>query len=255
MVINPTVRVGGGGTQRGSKKRARLAKEMKGSELTIIIPAYNEEASISRAVEEVRRSNPEALILAVDDGSTDQTGEILSGMRKKPRMTIIGHARNEGYGAALKHAFSHIKTPYVGFIDADLTYDPRLFPKLLHEVKTRNLDCAWSNRFGGGVNEMPTLRKIGNRFINLTFYILTGKKIKDCTSGQRVFRTQALLRLDYESLPDGLGFISALSKRIVTRKLRFSTLPLDYQKRLLGNSKQKLITGFLDIIHQVARQR
>ena len=228
--------------------------EGRDPELTIIIPAYNEEASISEAVEDVHRHNPDALILAVDDGSTDRTGEILSGMGNKPYLSLIDHSKNEGYGAALKHGFRHIKTPYVGFLDADLTYDPALFPLLLNDVKTKDLDCAWSNRFGGKINGMPTIRKFGNRFINLAFFILTGKDIKDCTSGQRVFRTESLLRLDYESLPNGPGFISALSKRIVTRKLRFSTRPLDYQKRISGVSKQKVVTGFLDIMHHVARR-
>lgn len=237
-----------------SKKKTRRSKNWASPELTIIIPAYNEETLISEAVEEVHKHNPHALILAVDDGSTDRTGKILSGMGNKPYMTLIDHSKNEGYGAALKHAFRHVKTPYVGFIDADLTYDPRQFPKLLNELKTQNLDCTWSNRFGGRINEMPAIRKIGNRFINLASSLLTSKRVKDCTSGQRVFRTEALQLVHYESLPNGPGFISALTKRTITKGLKYTTMPTDYQKRG-GKSKQKIVTGFLKIMFNVLRER
>lgn len=226
----------------------------KNPEFTIIIPAYNEESVIYEAVEDVRRHNPDALILAVDDGSTDRTGTILSSMGKKARITILNHAKNEGYGAALKHAFSHVKTPFVGFIDADLTYDPGQFPKLLEELKRWKLDCAWSNRFGGSVNEMPAIRKAGNRIINLGASLMTGRAVTDCTSGQRVFKTESLQLLDYDTLPDGPGFISALTKRTLTRGLKFATLPTDYRERG-GVSKQKIISGFLRIIYDLTRER
>ena len=219
-------------------------------ELTIIIPAFNEEGSILEAVHEIRKHNPQAMILAVDDGSTDSTSEILSGMGGKgedPLFRVISHAKNEGYGAALKQGFSHATTPYVGFMDADLTYDPRQFARLLERMKEARLDCAWSDRFGGALNEMPTVRKVGNRVLTALFFLTTGKDVKDCTSGQRVFRTEALQLIDYESLPDGPGFISALTRRSVSRGLGYAILPTDYRKRH-GISKQRIIMGFVRII-------
>ncbi len=235
-------------TAKGRKK----TKKNKAPELTIIIPAYNEESSISEAIERVHKANPDALILAVDDGSTDLTGHMLSKMKGKPYLSILHHAWNEGYGAALKHAFLHVTTPYVAFLDADLTYDPKQFPILLAEVKSRGLDCAWTNRFGGSVNEMPAIRKVGNKIIVSTFRLMTGHNIKDCTSGQRIFSTESLKRIDAESLPDGMGFISALSRRTVSHNLRYAVLPADYRERH-GESKQKLVSGFLKIMYRMVR--
>ena len=234
-------------TKKSTTKNAQASRV---DELTIVIPAYDEECGIEEGILQTHKANPDARILVVNDGSSDRTPEILSRLKSQPYISVITHATNKGYGAALKTGFRNVKTPFFGFLDADLTYDPGMFPKLLKRIKENNLDCAWSNRLAGKRNEMPMLRKIGNRTLVITFWLVTGTNIKDCTSGQRVFRTEALTRLDFETLPDGLDFISSLSKRIVSRKLKFSTIPSNYSLRE-GDSKLNVVKDFIRMMRNI----
>jgi len=205
---------------------------MRRKKLTIVIPAYNEEASLETSILKVKESCPDSKIIIVNDGSIDNTEKVA----KKLHVRVITHDINKGYGAALKTGLREIDTDYVAFLDADLTYDPEYLPILLTYAEKEELDCVWGNRFGGSVNRMLLIRKIGNRLIALIFFLTTLKKINDCSSGERLLRNSSLKKLDIDTLPDDLDFITALTKRIVKRGLRYREIPMDYGLRE-GKSK------------------
>jgi glycosyltransferase involved in cell wall biosynthesis len=209
-------------------------------ELTVVVPAYNEEASIKETIKNIKKYVSNAVIIVVDDFSKDSTKDIA----KKEGVKVISHKVNKGYGAALKTGILAAKTKYVAFLDADMTYNPMYFVLMLKLMKKLDLDCIWGNRFGGSKNKMPLVRKIGNRMMTVLFLLITSKNISDCSSGQRIFRKDAIKKLDLLSLPDDLDFITALSKRIVSRKLRYKVIPINYEKRE-GSSKLAIINhGF-----------
>jgi glycosyltransferase involved in cell wall biosynthesis len=205
---------------------------MAKAELTVVIPAYNEEASIKDTIISVKRHVPKCRIIVVDDCSTDGTNKIA----KNEKAKVIRHSKNKGYGAALKTGMLAAKTEYAAFLDADMTYDPMYFPAMLDRMKKENLDCIWGNRFAGAENGMPPIRKFGNRIISLIFWMATMRNVGDSSSGQRILKTSALKKLDLETLPDDLDFITALSKRTVSRKLKYKIIPINYHKRR-GSSK------------------
>ncbi|MEM2956218.1 MAG: glycosyltransferase family 2 protein [Candidatus Pacearchaeota archaeon] len=210
-------------------------------ELTIIIPVYNEERGIINTINEIKKGCPNAKILVVNDGSTDKTSIIL---KKIKNISVVNHKTNRGYGAALKTGIINAKTKYIAFIDADDTYPPIYIPVLLNKLIKHNLDCVWANRFVSG-NSMPLIRKIGNKIIILFFLIITGKKVQDVSSGERVFKKDAFDKIDFMSIPNGLDTISALTKRIVSRGLKYKEVPIEYHKRV-GNSKLKIFRdGYL----------
>ncbi|MBD3310697.1 glycosyltransferase [Candidatus Woesearchaeota archaeon] len=219
-------------------------------ELTVVIPALNEEKGIKDTVEKIKEYVPAAHVMVVDDGSDDKTAMVA----EKLGAEVVRHAKNKGYGAALITGFSYSKTPFVAFLDADLTYHPRYIPQLLKLVKSKELDCAWGNRFGTSNNRMPFVRKIGNRMLVLLFFIMTGKNIKDASCGERVFRKQSLEKIDYETLPPGLDMITAMSKRIVKRKLRYEIIPIEYEKRS-GSSKLNVVKDFLRMTRNILFER
>jgi glycosyltransferase involved in cell wall biosynthesis len=220
------------------------------SELTVVVPVYNEKASIEKTVLEINRRLPKATILAVNDGSKDSSLKILSGLKKKMNnLIVINHAKNKGYGAALKTGFINAKTEYIAFLDADLTYDPKYIKTLLKEIKTKNLDCVWCDRFSGR-NKMPPLRKIGNRMLQLSMLFFTARWVNDVSSGERLFRRKVLMKLNPETLPDGLDTITALTKRIVKRKLKYNLLPIDYKERS-GSSKLNIFKDFLRMLKNI----
>ena len=223
-------------------------------DLTVIIPIYNEEKSIKETIDSINR-HINCEILAINDCSTDNTLKILKSLKRKNKnLKIISKKINKGYGAALKTGFLNTKTKFLGFLDADLTYHPKYIPRLLNLIKKDNLDCAWCNRYGGKFNEMPLERKIGNKIIVLMFFIVTGKYIPDVTCGERVFKKKAMMRLSPKTLPNGLDMISALSKRIVSRKLRYKIIPCDYANRE-GSSKLNVVKDFINMIRNVFFER
>ncbi len=205
-------------------------------ELTIIIPAYNEEESIKDTIRSIKKYNPKCGIIVVDDNSKDKTKDIA----KNENVKVISHKSNQGYGAALKTGMLEAKSKYVGFLDADMTYNPKYFPKMLDYMKNDKLDIIWGSRFGGNKNKMSLIRKIGNRFFVLFFFLITGKNVGDCASGQRILKTNIFNKIELDTLPDGLEFTPALSKRIISRGLRYKAVPINYENRR-GSSKLSLI--------------
>lgn len=219
-------------------------------DLTVTIPAYNEEASIKDTIRSVKSHVPKCTIIVVDDCSTDKTNKIA----KNEKVKVIRHSRNKGYGAALKTGMLAAKTKYVAFLDADMTYDPLYFPVMLDCMKKENLDCIWGNRFAGAKNKMPAVRKFGNKVISLIFWMATMKNVGDSSSGQRMIRTSALKKLGMETLPDDLDFITALSKRTVSRKLKYKIIPINYHKRR-GSSKLALFRHGFRMIRNVLMEK
>jgi glycosyltransferase involved in cell wall biosynthesis len=219
-------------------------------ELSIIIPAYNEEKSIEETIKNIIKYNPDGRIIVVDDGSSDKTRERSESLGVR----VISHKRNRGYGAALKTGFRNADTDLLTFLDADLTYHPKYLPTLLEKLKRENLDIVWGNRFGGKVNKMPRSRKFGNRMISLVLFIMSLKWVNDCTSGERLFRKEFLKKIDIESISDDLDFITGLTARIVKRKVRFDEIPMDYHERG-GSSKLKRVKHGYKMIRNVIVDR
>lgn len=219
-------------------------------ELTVVIPAYNEEHSIRDTIISVKKHVPGSKIIVVDDCSSDRTGE----MAKKEKVQVIRHGKNRGYGAALKTGMLAAKAKYVAFLDADMTYDPAYFPQMLDLMKKHNLDTIWGNRFAGRKNKMPLIRQFGNRAISFVFWLATWKNIGDSSSGQRILKASVLKKLGLETLPDDLDFITALSKRTVSRGLKYKIIPINYYKRA-GRSKLALFKHGFRMIRNVLMER
>ena len=219
--------------------------------LTIVVPCYNEEQSVESTIIEISKTNPTATILIVDDHSSDKTKDVVLKLQENQfHLNLISNEKNLGYGGALIVGFLNSKTKFVAFVDADLTYDPKYLPKMQEILEDQDLDVIWGNRFGGNINEMPFIRQIGNKIIVFTCFFVTGKWVPDCASGMRVFKRDSLLKLDVESLPNGLDMITALTKRIIKRDLRYKLVPIDYCARS-GQSKLNITTDFVKMMKNI----
>jgi glycosyltransferase involved in cell wall biosynthesis len=215
------------------------------SKLTVVIPAYNEENAIEETIKEVFKTNPECKIIVVDDCSKDSTFSILKKI-KNENFKVIRHTQNKGYGGALITGFLAAKTPYVAFLDADLTYPPNYIHEMLNKIEKQNLDVAWGNRFAGK-NESPLIRKIGNAMLSFFFLLIVQRFVPDVACGERVFRKDALMKIDPKTLPKGLDMITAMTTRIVRRKLKYALFPIDHRKRE-GASKLKIVSDFIKMV-------
>jgi glycosyltransferase involved in cell wall biosynthesis len=206
--------------------------------LSVVIPAYNEEAGIARIAERVTSivgrlasvGVDDLEVLIVDDGSKDRTAEVAG---RIPGVRLIRHSRNRGYGAALKTGFTHARGELIGFLDADGTYPPEYLPELC-TLALNGADLVIGSRMAGAESQMPLTRRVGNLFFALLLSFLGPKRVTDSASGMRVFRRGILDRL--YPLPDGLNLTPVMSVRALHEGVRMDEIPIPYSERV-GRSK------------------
>jgi glycosyltransferase involved in cell wall biosynthesis len=211
--------------------------------LSVVIPAYNEEDGIREIMERVlavreglRAVGVEELeLLVVDDGSRDRTAELV---RAQPGATLVQHAKNSGYGAALKTGFAAASGEWVGFLDADGTYPPEYFPAMVEAAKTQNADLVIGSRMAGAESQMPITRRIGNIIFARLVNVISASNITDSASGMRIFKKSILAQL--YPLPDGLNLTPVMSTRALHEEMKMIEVPIPYSERI-GRSKLSVV--------------
>ncbi|HID88136.1 MAG TPA: glycosyltransferase family 2 protein [Anaerolineae bacterium] len=211
--------------------------------LSVVIPAFNEEGGIAQIIERVLSIRPRLAeagvddleLIVVDDGSRDRTAEIAA---RYPRVCLIRHTVNQGYGAALKTGFSHARGNLLGFLDADGTYPPEHFPELCKVALKEGTDLVIGSRMAGEESEMPVVRRIGNLIFANLVSLLGNHRVSDSASGMRVIRREALPRL--YPLPDGLNFTPVMSTRALHEEIRWREVAIPYTERV-GRSKLNVV--------------
>jgi glycosyltransferase involved in cell wall biosynthesis len=237
---------------------ATQATDSAGPTLTIVIPALNEEASIGQTIQRCLDARPliqaegkigAIHLVVVSDGSTDGTAAIAGCLAEAHAdLQVIVFDKNRGYGAALKHGFrSGVAGEFVGFLDADGTCDPRFFAELCRVIQSQSADVVLGNRMLPE-NQMPRLRRLGNRIFALLLGFLSGQYVTDTASGMRVLRRAALPHL--YPLPDGLDFTPAMSARAVMQGMRILELPMPYAERV-GRSKLSIVRDGLRFLRSI----
>jgi glycosyltransferase involved in cell wall biosynthesis len=208
----------------------------------VVIPAYNEEDGITKIVERVLATR-EALaktgfaleFTVVDDGSRDQTAELVS---QYPDVRLIRHIKNRNYGAAIKTGFRYATGDYLAFLDADGTYPPEKLPDLCRAAVEQKADMVVGSRMAGAESEMPITRRIGNLIFARMLSLVSNTYVSDTASGLRVLRKDVLPRL--YPLPDGLQFTPAMSTRAIHENLKIVEVPIPYAERV-GRSKLSVV--------------
>src|SRR5450631_669238 len=227
--------------------------------LLIVIPAYNEEASIASIVERslaararIVAESPvtEVAVTVVSDGSVDRTSEIAN--HYADSIQVISFSQNRGYGAAIKAAWNQSDAELLAFLDADGTCDPAFFVDLCCLIEKTQADVVLGCRLTGE-SRMPLLRRIGNALFALLLSFFSSTRVRDTASGMRVVRRSSLPRL--LPLPDGMHFTPAMSARaILSPDLRIFEAEMPYHERV-GESKLHVIRDglrFLRVIVEAA---
>ena len=168
------------------------------NQISIVIPAKNEAANLHALLTQIQTVAPDAEILVIDDGSTDDTGLIA----KNVDATVIKHPYSMGNGAAIKTGARKAKGDIIVFMDADGQHDPSDIPALLVKLD-QGYDMAIGARHIS--TQSSWLRKIGNSFYNWLASIMTGHRIEDLTSGYRAVRADKFRRFLY-LLPNGFSY-------------------------------------------------
>lgn len=211
--------------------------------LSVVIPAYNEEDGIQEIMTRILAVRPqlaavgldELELIVVDDGSKDRTPELVAA---QPEARLIRHAKNGGYGAALKTGFAAARGEWIGFMDADGTYPPEYYPQLYQAACKQNADLVIGSRMAGAESHMPAVRRLGNLIFARLVSLISAKHITDSASGMRIFKKSLLPRL--YPLPDGLNLTPVMSTRALHEQIAMVETPIPYSERV-GRSKLSVV--------------
>lgn len=215
--------------------------------VSLVLPVYNEASDLSQLLDGLQQALQATglryEILAVDDGSTDGSGEIL---RNRSDLRLLTHAVNLGYGAALKTGIRHARFPIIAITDADGTYPHEHLAALIHRMS--HADMVVGARTGAEV-EYPLIRSIPKWFLVRFAEWMARRRIPDLNSGLRVFQRDIAQRF-LKILPDGFSFTTTITLAMLTNGYLVEYEPINYRTRT-GTSKIRPIRDTLRMLRTI----
>ena len=199
-------------------------------DITIIIPAYNEEEGITDVITQLKKLSGNYEILAVDDGSTDNTYKLAT----ETGVKVIHHPYNKGYGAALKTGIRNAEADVVLFMDADGQHKPSDIEKLRQYIG-EEYDMVVGARTKK--SKISLLRRPGKKILGITANYLAGMKIPDLNSGFRALKKSVALEFMH-ILPNTFSFSTTITLALITSGYSVKYVPIEAPERV-GKSKIK----------------
>jgi glycosyltransferase involved in cell wall biosynthesis len=208
--------------------------------LSVVMPVYNEEASVEKAVRRVLAApvEEEIEVLLIDDGSTDRTADVLRTLAGgEPRLRVVRLDRNSGKGAAVRRGFAEATGDVVLIQDADLEYDPADYPRLLQPIRDGRADVVFGSRFIGDVHRVLYFwHYAGNRLLTLVSNIMTGLNLSDMEAGYKVFRREVVQKIRLRS--NRFGIEPELVQKVARGKWRVYEVAVSYSGRTYDEGKK-----------------
>jgi glycosyltransferase involved in cell wall biosynthesis len=211
----------------------------------LVLPTLNEVGNLDRLVAQVRARAPELFILVVDDRSSDGTAALADRLAAgDPQVHVLHREGRAGYGEALTAGFRRVLesgAEAVGTMDCDFSHDPKELPALFAALDT--VDVAIGSRYvpGGGIRNWPAFRRLLSLTANTFVRALFRLPVRDCTSGYRAYRRQALEVVPLGRLHSaGYSFLVEALYWICRAGLRPVEVPIVYVDRTHGDSKMGL---------------
>lgn len=221
---------------------------------SLVVPCFNEVDAIESTVNELRQKlvdcGPYELII-VDDGSNDGTDEKLAELQKNdPDLHVLTHARNRGYGAALKTGTVEAEADLIVITDADCTYPNEVIPQLVDTAINEHADMVVGARTGTDVT-YSKLRAIPKIFLKRYASWIAATNIPDINSGLRVFKKVVAERY-FNILPNSFSFTLTITLAMITNYHRVLYVPINYSERV-GSSKIRPIRDTLKFVQLILR--
>ena len=209
----------------------------------VLIPTYNERDNLPLIVAGVL-AHPFTRILVIDDGSPDGTGAIADQLAKdhRGRVSVMHRQGARGLGRSYLDGFRtaiQSDADFVCQMDADLSHDPKFLPSLVAAAQSGGgLVIGSRYREGGSVENWPLRRKMLSAFANSYIRAATGLRVRDCTSGYRCWRREALAKIPLDAITsDGYSFLVEVTFQAARAGLTIDEVPIVFVERQLGASK------------------
>lgn len=214
--------------------------------LSLVIPAYNEEGSISNTVtvfhEKLRDENIDHEIVVVNDNSKDRTAEILDNLSKQiQELAYYTNKGPNGFGFAVRYGLERFKGDCVAIVMADLSDDPNDLVMHYRTMLEKNVDCVFGSRFikGGRVIDYPKVKLIINRIANKVIQICIGTDYNDATNAFKLYRAQTIEGIKPFLAPH-FNLTIELSLKAIVRGYNYAVVPNAWYNRKEGESKLKI---------------
>ena len=212
-------------------------------DVTIVIPAHNEEEGIADVINGVKGLNTGYEILVVDDGSTDNTYKLASDAGVK----VIRHPYNKGYGAALKTGIRTAEADIVLFMDADMQHKPSDIKKLIQYIEGYDMVVGARTK----KSKISLLRRPGKKILSITANYLAGMKIPDLNSGFRALKKSVVLEF-LHILPNSFSFSTTITLALINSGYSVKYVPIEAPERV-GTSKIKPFRDGFNFIMLIIR--
>jgi dolichol-phosphate mannosyltransferase len=214
--------------------------------LSVVIPTYNEEGSISETItilyDILQKEKIEHEILVINDNSKDRTLQILESLQPViPTLTVYTNPGPNGFGFAVRYGLDHFTGDCVAIMMADLSDDPEDLVKFYLTMREHNYDCVFGNRWikGGKVYDYPQPKRFLNRMVNNLISWSLGLRYNDLTNAFKLYKKETIQGLK-PFLSPHFNLTLELSLKAIVRNYSYTTVPNSWRNRKTGESKLKI---------------
>ena len=228
---------------------------MPGPEVSVVMPVFNERATVERAIAAVLAANvaDEFELIVVDDGSVDGTVDILRDGSWPEHVRVLYHERNRGKGAALRTALAQARGLYTTIMDADLEYDPADIPSLLVHLRNGDAPAVFGTRGFESHSAYSFWYVVGNRSVTFIANLIYNSWISDMMTGQKAIRTELFRSLKLKER--GFAIEAEITARLLRDGVRIYEVPIVYRARSREEGKKLTALDGLRVLRTLARCR
>jgi len=204
--------------------------------LSVVMPVFNERATIDEIIRRVEAVPVRTELIVVDDGSTDGTRDRLADLQKTFGFKLVLQPKNAGKGSALRRGFEDVTGDLVIIQDADLEYSPEEYPALIELICQGRADVVYGSRFLGRHRVFLFTHYAGNRLLTFITNVLYNTMLSDMETCYKVMRTDVLRSFSLNS--DGFGIEPEMTAKIFKRGFRVYEVPITYDGRGYDDGKK-----------------
>lgn len=206
--------------------------------LSVIMPCFNEVATIDRIVAAVQSVPLDKELIIVDDSSTDGTQAKLAELASRRGIRVLYHDRNRGKGAALRTGIAAATGDIVVIQDADLEYDPADYQRLIQPIVDEKADVVYGSRFSGGQSHRVLYfwHYMGNRFLTLLSNMFTNLNLTDMETCYKIFRREVIQSIEIEE--PRFGFEPEITAKMSRKRVRIFEVGISYAGRTYEEGKK-----------------